>query len=103
MARMTPHTLERIRTAAEGLAAPLGLSIEGVDYVREAGNWYLRVTVNRPGGVSSDDCASLSRPLSKRLDEMDPISDNYFLEVQSPGVVEDGEEEADARPGGGTA
>ena len=108
MARMTPRTLERIRAAAEELAAPHALSVERVEFVREAGVLYLRVTVSRPGGTTVSDCEKLHRPLSKRLDQMDPIADPYFLEVCSPGTeVEPGpakeDADADTRPGGGTA
>lgn len=107
MARMTPRTLERIRAAAEELAAQHLLSVQRVEFVREAGAWYLRVTVHRPGGVTLSDCENLHRPLSRRLDQMDPIADPYFLEVCSPGTsagsgsIEDAE--TDTRPEGGTA
>ena len=70
MARMTPQTLERIRAAAEELAAQHLLSVERVEFVREAGAWYLRVTVRRPGGVTLSDCENLHRPLSRRLDQV---------------------------------
>ncbi len=102
MARVTPQVLERIRAAAVELAAPHQLSVERVDYVREAGAWYLRVTVNRPGGVTVSDCEKLHRPLSKRLDQMDPIATPYFLEVSSPGTVAIQDADEETQPGGGT-
>lgn len=107
MARVSPRTLDRIREAADEIAGPLGLSVERVEFVSEAGNRYLRLTVNREGGVGIRDCERLHRPLSKRLDQMDPIPESYFLEVCSPGT-EAREEAADdedqgARPEGGTA
>ena len=46
----------------------------------------LRVFIDKPGGVTLDDCQALSRALSKRLDEVDPIEDSYSLEVSSPGI-----------------
>lgn len=102
MARVTPQTLERIRTAAEELASGHGLLVERVEYVREAGAWYLRVTVNRPGGIGLSDCEALHRPLSKLLDQMDPIADPYYLEVSSPGTGAAHDVDADTQPGGGT-
>jgi ribosome maturation factor RimP len=102
LARVTPQTLERIRTAAEELAVVQGLSVERVEYVREAGTWYLRVTVNRPEGITMSDCEALHRPLSKRLDQMDPIATPYFLEVSSPGIGAAHDVDADTQSGGGT-
>jgi len=102
LARVTPQVLERIRAAAAELAAPHQLSVERVEYVREAGAWYLRVTVNRPGGVTLSDCEKLHRPLSKHLDQMDPIAAPYFLEVSSPGTATNQEAGAENQPGGGT-
>lgn len=102
MARVTQRNLDRIRAAADEIAGPLGLSVERVEFVREAGSWYLRVTVDRPGGIGIQDCERLHRPLSRRIDEMDPIPDAYFLEVCSPGTAEAGDQ-GSARPGGGTA
>ncbi len=102
MARVTPQVLERIRAAAAELAVAHELSVERVEYVREAGAWYLRVTVNRPGGVTLKDCENLHRPLSKRLDQMDPIATPYFLEVSSPGTGANQEAGEENQPGGGT-
>ncbi len=47
-------------------------------------NWYLRVFIDKEGGVDLEDCQAVSEKLSKVLDEKDPISDNYLLEVSSP-------------------
>lgn len=57
-----------------------------VEYVREAGNWYLRAYVDKEGGITIDDCELVSRALSERLDEEDFIPDSYILEVSSPGL-----------------
>ena len=61
------------------------LELVDVEYVRER-NWYLRVFIDKEGGVDLEDCQSVSEKLSKILDEKDPISDNYLLEVSSPGL-----------------
>ncbi len=76
-------------TAAE-LAEPIvreaGCVLWDTEYVREAGTWYLRIYIDREGGVSIDDCVAVSRPLSDRLDEVDPIPGSYTLEVSSAGL-----------------
>ena len=57
-----------------------------VEYVKEAGNWYLRAYIDKEGGISVDDCEIISRQLSDWLDEKDFISESYILEVSSPGL-----------------
>lgn len=58
-----------------------------VEYVKEAGDWYLRAYIDKPGGITIDDCEAVSRILSDRLDEADFIPDAYILEVSSPGLT----------------
>ncbi len=74
------------RALAEPMARQLGLRIWDVRFVKEGADWYLRVFIDREGGVSIDDCVDLSRLLSPALDEADPIEQSYCLEVSSPGV-----------------
>ncbi len=57
-----------------------------VEYVKEANQWYLRVFVDKPGGITVNDCETVSRALSAKLDDHDPIRDPYILEVSSPGL-----------------
>ena len=57
-----------------------------VEYVKEAGNWYLRAYIDKEGGITVDDCEVISRTLSDWLDEEDFIADSYTLEVSSPGL-----------------
>ena len=57
-----------------------------MEYVKEAGNWYLRVYVDKEGGITVDDCEVVSRALSDKLDEKDFIDEAYILEVSSPGL-----------------
>lgn len=57
-----------------------------VEYVKERGNWYLRCYIDKPGGITVDDCEVVSRALSDALDEADYIDDAYILEVSSPGL-----------------
>lgn len=89
MAKVTPQVLDNIKAEAEKLALPHGLSVEKVQYLREGGLWYLRVILNAPGGVSLSDCELVHRPLSKRLDVIDPIPGSYYLEVTSPGNADE--------------
>lgn len=57
-----------------------------VEYVKEGGNWYLRVYIDKPGGINVEDCELISRALSDLLDEKDYIEDAYIMEVSSPGL-----------------
>ncbi len=57
-----------------------------VEYVKEGGNWYLRAYIDKPGGITVDDCEVISRSLSDKLDEEDFIEGAYILEVSSPGL-----------------
>ncbi len=57
-----------------------------VEYVKEGGNWYLRAYIDKPGGITIDDCEVVSRRMSDLLDEDDFIEDNYTLEISSPGL-----------------
>lgn len=57
-----------------------------VEYVKEAGNWYLRAYIDKEGGITVDDCEAVSRIFSDKLDELDFIEDAYIMEVSSPGL-----------------
>lgn len=83
MKKSIETTVEEI---VEKITEPLGFEIVDVEYVKEAGEYYLRVYLDKEGGISLDDCEQVSRKLSEQLDKEDPISENYFLEVSSPGL-----------------
>ena len=72
------------------LAVPVveaaGCSLWDVEYVKEAGDWFLRVYIDKEEGISIDDCEAVSRPLSDLLDEADPIEGSYTFEVSSAGA-----------------
>lgn len=85
---------ERVLALAEPAAAQCGCEVWDVEYVREAGAWYLRVYIDKPGGVSIDDCEAVSRTLDPILDKYDPIPTSYIFEVSSAGA-----ERALKRPG----
>lgn len=62
------------------------IEIVDVEYVKEAGEYYLRIFIDKDGGVSLNDCEVITRAINPILDEKDPIKENYFLEVSSPGL-----------------
>ena len=66
-----------------------------VEYVKEGGNWYLRAYIDKPGGITVDDCEVISRALSDLLDVHDYIDEAYILEVSSPGLDRPLKKEAD--------
>jgi len=57
-----------------------------VEYKKEGGEWYLRIYIDKEGGVSIDDCQIVSEEVSEILDEVDPIEMAYIFEVSSPGI-----------------
>ena len=81
-----PKVTDVVAALAAPIAAEQGCSLWDVEYVKEAGTWYLRVFLDKEGGVSIDDCEAVSRPLSDALDEADPIEGSYTLEVGSAGL-----------------
>jgi len=63
-----------------------GLSVDRVEFEREGGQWYLRVFLDHPSGVTLDHCQEVARELGEALDRADPIDHAYNLEVSSPGL-----------------
>ena len=82
--------MKKITELTAELAAPAiaeqGCTLWDVEYVKEAGTWYLRVLLDKEGGVDILDCEAISRKLSDALDEADPIDGSYTLEVGSAGA-----------------
>lgn len=82
--------MAKVTDTVAALALPVveavGCTLWDVEYVKEAGSWLLRVYIDKEGGVSIDDCEAVSRPLSDRLDEADPIEGSYTFEVSSAGA-----------------
>ena len=79
-----------IETKTEELVLPIikanNFELVDVEYVKEAGTWYLRAYIDKPGGITVDDCEVVSRQFSDILDEKDYIEDAYIFEVSSPGL-----------------
>ena len=81
---------EQYEQQTESLLEPIvtgfGFELVDVEYVKEAGTWYLRSYIDKPGGITVDDCEAVSRQFSDRLDQEDFIEDSYIMEVSSPGL-----------------
>lgn len=76
----------RTEELLEPIVAEAGFELVDVEYVKEAGTWYLRAYIDKPGGITVDDCEVISRKFSDILDEKDYIEDSYIFEVSSPGL-----------------
>ena len=77
---------DRISALVRPVVEEEGCRLWDVEYVREAGTWYLRIFIDKEGGLSIDDCERISRRLDPVLDEEDPIPDSYVFEVGSAGA-----------------
>ena len=82
MSKITERDFDLARPVVE----EEGCSLWDVEYLREAGTWYLRIYIDKDGGVSIDDCERISRRLDPILDEADPIPESYVFEVGSAGA-----------------
>jgi len=79
-------TVEAVWEIAAPIAESLGLRLWDVRFLKEGATWYLRIFIDKDGGVSIDDCVDMSHAVDKPLDDADPIDQSYCLEVCSPGV-----------------
>lgn len=77
---------ELVRQFAEPVVQEHGCSLWDVEYVREGADWFLRLYIDKPGGVDINDCEAISRAVDPLLDEKDPIPDSYSFEVCSAGL-----------------
>ena len=80
------NTVTAVEEIARPIADDLGLRIWDVRYLKEGAQWYLRVFIDKDGGVDINDCERMSRALDEPLDQADPIDGEYILEVSSPGI-----------------
>jgi ribosome maturation factor RimP len=83
---MSKSVLAKVRQLVEPLVTGLGLELVDVEYVKEGPHWYLRIYIDKDGGVDIDDCATASHKISEILDRENPIPQAYMLEVSSPGI-----------------
>ena len=77
---------ETVWNLARPIAETQGVEIWDVEYVKEAGQWFLRVYLDKDGGIGINDCETFSRALDPVLDEADPIPGSYVFEVSSAGA-----------------
>lgn len=82
--------MSKVIKTTEQLVTPIltenGLELVDIEYVKEGKDWFLRVYIDKPGGVDISECSMVSEQLSEKLDASDPIKGAYFLEVSSPGA-----------------
>ena len=81
---------EEYEQKTEAILQPIvdahGFELVDVEYVKEGGTWYLRAYIDKPGGLTVDDCELVSRAANDILDEQDFVEDSYIFEVSSPGL-----------------
>lgn len=82
MSKITELTAQLAQPVVEAC----GCTLWDVEYIKEAGSWYLRLYIDKEGGVSIDDCEAVSRGVDPLLDEADPIPEAYTFEVSSAGA-----------------
>jgi ribosome maturation factor RimP len=83
---MSEEIIKRVRLLADPILSSVGMELVEVQYRREARGWVLRLTIDKEGGVTLDDCTHVSREMGRTLDVDDLISTPYTLEVSSPGL-----------------
>lgn len=79
-------TVSKVKALCKPIVEGLGLELWDVRYLKEGADLFLRIFIDKPDGVSIDDCEAVSRAINSPLDELDPIESSYCLEVCSPGV-----------------
>lgn len=77
---------EKISEMALPIVESKGFELVDVEYVKDGPNWYLRIYIDKDGGITIGDCQIVSEEISENLDKVDPIPNSYFLEVSSPGL-----------------
>ncbi|AFJ61812.1 MULTISPECIES: ribosome maturation factor RimP [Bacillus] len=83
---MSKKVTDTVQEMAQPILDDLHLELVDIEFVKEGQNWFLRVFIDSENGVDIEECAKVSEALSEKLDEADPITQNYFLEVSSPGA-----------------
>lgn len=84
-----PNVVSIVRSLAEPVAEELGLRLWDVRFVKEGASWFLRLFIDKDGGVDINDCVDMTHAINPVLDEKDPIEQSYCLEVCSPGLERD--------------
>lgn len=87
--------LDQVEELVTPITDELGFELVDLAFEKEGKNWFLRIFIDKEGGIDIDECALVSEKVSEKLDESDPITQNYFLEVSSPGAERPLKKEAD--------
>jgi len=84
---MSQNKIEQaVRELAQPVLQALKYELVDIEYKKEGGSWFLRFYIDKPGGITLDDCQTFSEQISTLLDQADPIPHRYYLEVSSPGL-----------------
>ena len=86
MAKAGKGIADIVRELAEPIAEELGIWVWDVEFVKEGARRVLRITVDSENGITIEDCEKMHRAIDPVLDEADPIAEQYYLEVSSPGI-----------------
>ncbi|MDQ2086900.1 ribosome maturation factor RimP [Herbivorax sp. ANBcel31] len=93
---MSKKKIEEIVTnLAEPIVEKYLYDLVDVEFIKEGSSWYLRIYIDKSGGITIDDCKVVSEEISDLLDREDPIPQSYFLEVSSPGLERPLKKESD--------
>lgn len=80
------NTVQIVQKLCEPVAKEMGLYIWDIKYIKEGSSWFLRILMDKDGGININDCEMFHQAMSKILDDEDPIKDPYWLEISSPGI-----------------
>lgn len=80
------NIINTVISIAEPISEELGYDLVDVEFVKEGNRYFLRIYIDKVGGVDLDDCQKMSQLIGNKLDELDPIKVSYYLEVSSPGL-----------------
>lgn len=79
-------TVDRVEQLVEPIAKEMGFDLWNIQFIKEGSQWYLRLYIDKDGGVDINDCVDFTHAVTKPLDDADIISQSYMLEVSSPGI-----------------
>lgn len=80
------NTVEAVTQLVQPIIEQMGLKLWDVRFLKEGASWYLRIFIDKDNGITIEDCENVTRAIDKPLDDLDPIEQNYCLEVSSPGI-----------------
>ncbi|TXC91921.1 ribosome maturation factor RimP [Metabacillus litoralis] len=92
---MSKKVTETVEEIVVPILDDMNLELVDIEYVKEGSNWFLRLFIDSEKGIDIEECGVVSERLSEKLDELDPIQHNYFLEVSSPGAERPLKKESD--------